>query len=83
MMFATESEAHTFVHKKRHRFLMSVSFSCCCVLFFVYCINYAVCLHTVVRVVKLTGFKRMDGYAGSMIFRIATANESGELVFEN
>lgn len=30
-----------------------------------------------------TGFKRMDGYAGSMTFRIATANESGELVFEN
>ena len=30
-----------------------------------------------------TGFKRMDGYAGSMTFRIATATESGELVFDN
>ena len=30
-----------------------------------------------------TGFKRIVGYAGSMTFKVATANEKGELVFEN
>ena len=29
-----------------------------------------------------TGFKRMNGYAGSMTFKAATATETGELVFE-
>lgn len=29
-----------------------------------------------------TGFKRINGYAGSMTFKTATADENGELVFE-
>ena len=29
-----------------------------------------------------TGFKRMNGYAGSMTFKAATATETGELAFE-
>ena len=29
-----------------------------------------------------TGFKRMNGYGGSMTFKVATATETGELVFE-
>ena len=29
-----------------------------------------------------TGFKRMNGYGGSMTFKAATATETGELVFE-
>ena len=28
-----------------------------------------------------TGFKRMGGYAGSMTFKAATADENGELIF--
>ena len=30
-----------------------------------------------------TGFKPIDGYAGTMTFKSATAKENGELVFEN
>ena len=29
-----------------------------------------------------TGFQRMNGYAGAMTFKMASANENGELVFE-
>ena len=29
-----------------------------------------------------TGFKRINGYAGAMTFRSATADETGKLIFE-
>lgn len=32
--------------------------------------------------IVFSGFRRMGGYAGSMTFKIATANDSGELVYD-
>ena len=34
------------------------------------------------RKLVFAGFKRIVGYAGSMTFKAATADENGELIFE-